>query len=73
MAMDKETAERFNALMKEEPGSLSLADREFLRARKSYFLADQLERFASIFDEKDEAQKEAEGEEPAKPSKPSKK
>ena len=71
--MDAETEKRLSALLKEEPESLSETDRAFLRARQSYLTADEAKRFASILDEKDEAQNGTEPGEPAKPGKPAKK
>jgi hypothetical protein len=71
--MDAETKKRFDALLREEPESLSETDRAFLRARESYFTADERKRFASILDDKGEAQDSAEAGEPSKPSRPSKK
>jgi hypothetical protein len=71
--MDEETKKRLETLLKEEPGSLSEADRAFVRSRESYLTADERKRFASVLDETAETQNEAEPGEPAKPSKPAKK
>jgi hypothetical protein len=69
--MDQETAKRFNALLKEEPGSLSEHDLGFLRARASYLNADERKRFAGVLGEKPEPadEDESKDEEPTAPKK----
>lgn len=52
--MNKEAQEVLNNIVKKEPYELTEADKGFLRARRSYVSAEDMERFSSVFEDIEE-------------------
>lgn len=56
--MDKDSQEKFDKIVRMEPAALTAGDIEFLKVRRSYLTASDLERYGHLLDEPKAAEEE---------------